>query len=127
MTLDSGSLVIKAQQNTATPGLMPQISETLVARYMYGERTVGTTRYYSAKQADEQVDMLVRIPRDYSARTGDRVYLTPFSHAAPEYPLLIVQIQQVEDEDTGLPATDLSLRAMTEADAVERSIQTEDE
>ena len=127
MTLDGGSLVIKALHNTAEAGLMPKAEETLVARYYYGERTVGSTRFYNALQADEQVDMLVRIPRDYSAKTGDRVYLTPFSHVAPEYPFLIVQIQQVDDEDSGLPATDLSLRAMTEADAVIPDIQPEPE
>lgn len=116
MTLDGGALSIKSLQNTAEPGLMPQTTEVLVARYYYGERTVGSTRYYTAKTADEQVDMLVRIPRDYTARTGDRVYLKPFSHKAPGYPFMIVQIQQVDDEDTDLPATDLSLRAMTEAE-----------
>ena len=127
MTLDSGTLTIKATRNTATAGLMPRVEEILVARYHYGERTVGATRFYTALQADQQVDMLVRIPRDYSAKTGDRVYLTPFSCPAPAYPFLIVQIQQVDDEDSGLPATDLSLRAMTEADAIAASIQPEPE
>ena len=117
MTLDSGTLEIKSLVNTAQPGLMPSVSETRVARYDYGERTVGSSRYYTAKQADEQIDMLVRIPRDYSARTGDRVYLTPFAYPAPSFPYMIVQIQQTDDEDTGLPATDLSLRAMREAKA----------
>lgn len=118
MTLDGGTLTIKSLQNIADPGLMPRPTEVLVARYSYGERTVGSTRYYTAKTADEQVDMLVRIPRDYTARTGDRVYLKPFSHPAPAYPFCIVQIQQVDDEDDALPATDLSLRAMTEADGI---------
>lgn len=116
MTLDSGALIIKRLQNSASPGLMPTYTETEVARCYYGERTVGSTRYYTAKQADEQVDLLVRIPREYNARTGDRVYLQPFACEAPEQPFVIVQIQQVDDEDTRLPATDLSLRAMREAE-----------
>lgn len=116
MTLDSGALIIKRLQNSASPGLMPTYTETEVARCYYGERTVGSTRYYTAKQADEQVDLLVRIPREYAARTGDRVYITPYAYDAPQYPFTIVQIQQVDDEDTRLPATDLSLRAMREAE-----------
>ena len=116
MTLDSGTLVIKRVVNSASAGLMPTYTEEFVGLYCYGERTVGSTRFYSAKQADEQVDLLVRIPREYAARTGDRVYIAPYAYAAPTYPFVIVQIQQVEDEDTRLPATDLSLRAMMEAD-----------
>lgn len=116
MTLDSGTLTIKRLINSATPGLMPTYTETKVATHCYGERTVGSNRYYTAKQADEQVDLLVRIPREYAARTGDRVYITPYAYTAPTYFFTIVQIQQVDDEDTRLPATDLSLRAMREAE-----------
>ncbi|MEG1604340.1 MAG: hypothetical protein RR340_12085, partial [Cloacibacillus sp.] len=31
-------------------------------RFFYGERTVGVTRFWAAKQAGEQVDMVVELP-----------------------------------------------------------------
>ena len=60
--------------------------------------------------------MIVRIPRVYTAKTGDRVRLSPYACAAPKNPYIVVQAQNVTDEETNLPATDLSLRAMSEAD-----------
>ena len=116
MRLDSGTLTIYRLQNTAAPGLMPQLSEVSVETFCYGERTVGATRFYNAQQADMQVDLLVRIPRSYDILTGDRARLAPYSHAASNRPYLVGQVQQVDDEDTGLPATDLSLQLMREAD-----------
>lgn len=116
MRLDSGTLEIYRLENSAEPGLMPQLTEVSKGSFCYGERTVGATRFYNAQQADMQVDMLVRVPSTYDILTGDRARLTPYSHAPSAYPFLVVQVQQVEDEDTHLPATDLSLQAMKEAD-----------
>lgn len=119
MNLDSGTLSIFRLVNAADPGLMPVMSETIVLQSCYAERTVGFSRYYNAKQADMQIDMLVRIPRSYEIKTGDRVRLSPYSHPASDLPYLIIQIQQVDDEDTALPATDLTLRTMTESEGAQ--------
>lgn len=116
MRLDSGILYLKRLSNSAEAGLMPVMTETQIGVYCYAERVVGFSRFYEAKQADEQVDMIVRIPRIYAAKTGDRVRLSPYACIAPENPYIVVQVQQVTDEETNLPATDLSLRAMAEAD-----------
>lgn len=119
MKLDSGTLTIYRLTNTAEPGMMPVMKETVVAQSCYGERTVGSARYYNARQADTQVDLLVRIVRTHGLLTGDRVRLAPYEYEAPELPYLIDQIQQVTDEDMNLPATDLALRAMTAAEVEE--------
>lgn len=116
MRLDSGILKTLRLENVAEPGMMPVWKEVLLERMCYGERTVGASRYYTAQQADIQVDMIVRVPRTYTARTGDRVRLKPYSHCAPDLPYIIVQVQQVDDEDTNLPATDYSIRVMTESE-----------
>ena len=115
MIFDGGTLQIFRLVNDAQPGMMPKMRETLIESACYGERTVGATRYYNAQQADMQVDILVRIPRTYNAKTGDRVRLMPYSHEPSEFPYLVIQVQQVTDEEN-LPATDLSLRIMTPAE-----------
>lgn len=112
MTFDDGALTILRLVNDAEPGMMPKMSEECIEQTCYGERTVGSARYYNAQQANMQVDILVRIPRTYKAMTGDRVRLMPYSHEPSEFPYLVVQVQQVTDEEE-LPATDLSLRVMT--------------
>ncbi len=116
MRFDSGILYLDRLSNSAEAGLMPVMKETRIGVYCYSERTVGFSRFYEAKQADEQVDMMVRVPRIYNAKTGDRVRLSPYACRPSENPYLVVQVQQVIDDETNLPATDLSLRAMTEAD-----------
>ena len=119
MNLDSGTLIISRLVNVAEPGMMPRYEEVEIARGCYGERTVGATRFYTAQQADVQVDMLVRIQRTYEAATGDRVRIQPYSHEAPRLPYLIEQVQQVDDEDTQLPMTDLSIRSMAASEIEE--------
>lgn len=115
MTYDDGILKLYRLVNVADAGMMPKMGETLIESMCYGERTVGATRYYNAQQANMQVDILVRVPRTYNAKTGDRVRLEPYSHEPSEFPYLIIQAQQVTDEEN-LPATDLSLRVMTPAE-----------
>ena len=68
----------------------------------YGEKTVGTNRYYIAKAQNDQVDMLIEVQRnrDISAAT-DRAEIDGVYYR-------IVQVQQVTDEN-GTPMTDLAL------------------
>jgi hypothetical protein len=119
MNLDTGTLTVYRLQNVADPGMMPIMGEIEILQSCYGERTVGTSRYYNARQADTQVDMLVRIIRTHGLLAGDRVRLAPYGYEPPELPYLIDQIQQVTDEDTNLPVTDLALRAMTATEVEE--------
>lgn len=115
MTYDDGVLRLYRLVNDAEPGMMPKMREDLIEETCYGERTVGSSRYYNAQQANMQVDILVRVTRTYNAQTGDRVRLEPYSHEPSELPYLVIQVQQVADEE-GLPATDISLRVMTPAE-----------
>lgn len=112
MKFDDGLLTVYRLKNVAEDGMMPVLKETEILTTCYSERTVGSSRYYNALQADTQVDMMVRIPRIYGLLSGDRVRLSPYAWEPPELPFLVVQVQQVLDDDTRLPATDLSLRVM---------------
>nr|DAQ81495.1 MAG TPA: hypothetical protein [Caudoviricetes sp.]DAU79063.1 MAG TPA: hypothetical protein [Caudoviricetes sp.] len=81
---------------------MPEYQWEKVWESYYGEKTVGTNRYYIAKAQNDRVDMLIEVQqnRSISAATDkaeiDGVYYR------------IVQVQQVIDED-GIPMTDLAL------------------
>lgn len=112
MRFDDGLLKVFRLTNTAEDGMMPVLSESELLTACYSERTVGSSRYYNALQADTQIDMIVRIPRAYGLLSGDRVRLSPYAWEAPDLPFIVVQVQQVLDDDTRLPATDLSLRTM---------------
>ncbi len=107
MLLDSGILRVCTLEDTAEPGGMP--SERLVekSQHWYGERTVGYGRYFAAGQANERVDLLVRVWEDRSISTLDYCIL----EGGAQY--RIVQVQQLTDED-GLRVTDLSLERMGE-------------
>lgn len=118
MRLDDGILTVYRLINSAEPGMLPVLAESEILTACYGERTVGLSRFYTAMQADTQVDMVVRIPRAYGLLSGDRVRLRPYAWQAPEYPYLVVQVQQVTDEDN-LPATDLSIRVMAASEVNE--------
>lgn len=108
MTLDSGTLVI-IRPTTATPdGGMPAETYTDVFFGYYGSRTVGYNRYYAAKAADDQIDLLVRIQR-FVASVADLAVLTPATNDGSGGTYKIIQVQHLEDED-GLPVTDLSLQ-----------------
>ena len=110
MLLDDGVLYLCTLTNTAAPGAMPVQRLTKVAKYWYGERTVGYNRLYAAKGANEEIDMLVRVAYTRAARAGMYAVLGN----GEQY--RITAVQQIRDTGTGndnstagLRATDLSL------------------
>lgn len=70
MKLDSGILWTCELVNKAEGGNKPSFSLSKKRRHWYGERTVGYGRQYAAKGVNEQVDLLVRIHADRTARIG---------------------------------------------------------
>lgn len=108
MLLDDGVLYLCTLTNTADPGAMPVQRLTKVAKYWYGERTVGYNRLYAARGVNEDIDMLVRIAHTRAVRAGMYAVLGN----GEQY--RINAVQQVEDDSTGLRATDLSLRRLEE-------------
>lgn len=108
MTLDSGIITIKRLSVGTPNGGMPVESYAQVFKGYYGSRTVGYNRYFTAQQADERIDLLVRIQR-FAARTSDIAELTPAMDDGTGGTYIVNQVQHLADED-GLPVTDLSLR-----------------
>ena len=102
MLYDSGVLYVCKLTNTAEPGFMPVEKLKAFNKFWYGERTVGYNRYYAAKGANQQIDLLVRIPQDRSIQIGMFVVLGN----GDQY-----RIDNIANgtEDDGLRWTDLTL------------------
>jgi hypothetical protein len=85
------------------------LSRSLVGpggRYFYEEKEVYASRFYAARQAGEDVHMLVEIPLD----PGDaRILPEQYCIPADGQVYRIVQAQYGRDQD-GLPVTTLSLQ-----------------
>lgn len=117
MKLDSGILSVYRGENKAEPGSKPKMVYTLIWKSYFGFKTVGVSRFYSAKRAGDRADYLVETPRIYAVSAAtDKVILTPFSFNDKKAVYSISQIQHIEDEE-GLPATNFTLERMDELDA----------
>ena len=62
MTFDDGILTIYKVENTAHPGQMPVEGLTEKDRYYYGFDTLGINRFYTALQAQQQIEAVVNVP-----------------------------------------------------------------
>lgn len=109
MLLDSGIATIWRAKTTSMPGNMPKedFSEEYFKSY-YGNKTVGITRFWTAKAHDDTADFLIEIQRNAGISTADRCQLTPYLDAEMGGYYKILQVQHVTDEN-GLPMTDLTL------------------
>ena len=119
MTRDSGSVAIFKKRDPAENGAMPApVWDVLRCEYYFGVRTVGVTRYWTARGNNDQVDLLIQIDRDASISTRDRAHLYPFTRETIGGWYKIVQVQHVTDED-GQLMTNLSLERIDELDPEE--------
>lgn len=109
MPLDSGTLTVWRGDNISPPGGKPEMHYTKIWGSYYEDRTVGVQRWYTAQQHGDRPDMVVRVQRTWSLKTGtDRVILSPFAWQDSGGAYKIVQIQQITSEEN-LPMTDLTL------------------
>ena len=120
MLYDSGVLYVCNLSDTAEAGMMPVQRLVRVNKYWYGERTVGYTRFYTALGANEQIDLLVRIPQDRRIRIGQYAELGN----GEQYRITYVS-NGVDDSSNRW--TDLTLRRLEEFYDVADSVSTPDE
>lgn len=111
MTFDDGILTIYSVENIAEPGMMPVAVLTEKAKYYYGFDTLGYNRFYTALQAQQQIESVVNIPGWGNILATDICALDDGSQ------FRIVMRQPTHDED-GLRITKLSLERMEEQYAV---------
>ena len=114
MTFDDGILTIYKVENTAQPGQMPVEGLTEKDRYYYGFDTLGINRYYTALQAQQQIEAVVNVPG-----WGD-IAATDICALDNGDQFRIVMRQPTLD-DNGLRITKLSLERINEKYAINPS------
>lgn len=114
MTFDDGILTIYKVENTAQPGQMPVEGLTEKDRYYYGFDTLGINRFYTALQAQQQIEAVVNVPG-----WGD-IAATDICTLDNGDQFRIVMRQPTLD-DNGLRITKLSLERINEKYAINPS------
>lgn len=62
MTFDDGIVGVYELSEQNTPGKMPVDGLTLSEKFYFGYETLGINRYYTALQANQQVEAVISIP-----------------------------------------------------------------
>ena len=106
MILDSGIAVFFHTETAAEPGNLPGYKRTEFHRAWYGERTVGFSRFFTAKQSNVKVDLLIRILRP----PPDVVFEAEDVCELPDgFTYRVIQCQHLRDEESGEDVADISL------------------
>lgn len=124
MELNDGVATIIRGQNTAENGEMPNIEYTLeIFSSYYGEKTIGFTRFFTAKANDSQADLLIEIQRCGSIRDSDICRLSSFKDSGISGDYVIVQVQNMLNDDDQ-PMTDLTLQRISPIEGVDNGIDS---
>lgn len=70
-TFNDGVVKIFSVRNVAEPGDAPKKKLSYKQRLRYTERIVGIKRFWTAKQAQAEIDLLLRVPKLRNISTQD--------------------------------------------------------
>lgn len=117
---DDGGVKICALINTADAGDMPAYKLKVLIDQSFEEQSIGVTRAYLAKGADELVDMVIRIHDEWvRPKAGQYAVLYDYQYqeneAGDQYRITLVQPSRDEDN---LHCFDLTLARLEENYAV---------
>lgn len=111
MILDAGIAEILRRTSDDPDGNLPSDRKEVIYRSYYGERTIGITRYYTAKQNNVRVDKLIRILRH---EPGIEILTDDLCRISDHMVYRIVQAQYLRDEESGADCIDISLERIGE-------------
>lgn len=111
MTFDDGILTIYTVTNTAQPGQMPVEGLEEKEKYYYGFDTLGINRYYTALQAQQQIEAVVNVPGWGDIAATDICALDNGDQFR-------IVMRQATLDDNGLRITKLSLERIDEKYAI---------
>lgn len=111
MTFDDGILTIYTVTNTAQPGQMPVEGLEEKEKYYYGFDTLGINRYYTALQAQQQIEAVVNVPGWGDIAATDICALDNGDQFR-------IVMRQATSDDNGLRITKLSLERINEKYAI---------
>lgn len=109
---------ILKEEDTAVNGYMPKVERIVKGVFPTSKRTVGVTRYYAARQAQIEIEQVIRIPAPPYPITNKDVahYL-----GAPDDALL--RIDRVQEVDGVYPRTlELTLTAYDRRDELNEMV-----
>ena len=112
MTFDDGILTIYQIRNRAEPGMKPELGLREKEKFYFGFDTLGIQRYYTALQARQQIEAVVKVPGWYDIKSTDICIL----ENEVQYRIAMIQFTREED---GLKITKLSLERLGEDYVVE--------
>ncbi len=112
MILDRGICSIFSKQNAAGPGEKPRYEYALKYQAYYGELSFETSPVFRTEnREDVQTDARIRVPQDRSITNHDAVVLRDAHCLSPgEQRYEVIRAYHGNDDDNGLPVTDISLR-----------------
>lgn len=111
MTFDDGILTIYNTENIGEPGMKPEIGLVEKERFYYSFDTLGINRYYTALQAQQQIESVVNIPGWPEIAATDICALENGDQFR-------IVMRQPQLNDDGLRITKLSLERMEEKYAI---------
>ena len=123
---DSGLCTLCKAVNVGEAGQMPKLVLQPQITSYFEEKTIGITRIYLAKGANENIDLLVQVRNEgYMPRIGDFAVLTNYEHQqdtenGDQYRIQTVQPQKDSD---GLPVILMQLERMNDNYDLYRVIQ----
>ena len=120
MTYDDGIVGIYELTEDKQPGKMPVEGLLLVERFFYGFETLGINRYYTAKQAGEDIEAVIHVPGWHEIKANRHIAIIANANGvinsdSPQY--RVVMVQPTTDED-GLRVTRLTLEKVGDQYAV---------
>ena len=119
MDLNDGIATILRGKNTAENGEMPNIEyNKVIFESYFAEKTVGFSRFFTAKANDSQADILIEIQRCGMIRDSDICRLESFRDSGISGDYVIIQSQNILDDDER-PMTDLTLQRISPIEGVD--------
>lgn len=112
MTFDDGIVTIYELTEKREPGKKPKVEASRIEAFCFGYDTLGINRYYTALQANQQIEAVVNIP---GWNTIDSSKHIAAMEDGRQYRIQMVQTMLDED---GLRITKLSLERLGENYAV---------
>lgn len=107
MTFDDGILTVYNVTNTAQAGDRPVMGLEEKGKYYFGYSQIGVTRYYTAKQANQDVSAVVAIPGWNDVKNTDVIIITE-----PEKLQYQVGLVQPELDENGLRIMRITLERL---------------
>lgn len=120
MTYDDGIVGVYELTQVRVPGKMPTEGLSLVERFFFGYENLGINRYYTALQANQQIEAVISVPgwNTIKANTHIAIFADAdgnIDSTSDQY--RIVMVQPTTDEDN-LRITRLSLERIGDKYAV---------